>query len=57
MNFVNIVLKHIPISKFHENPSSGSRVFHADRRGERHDEANSQFCNCMNVPKEWASTQ
>jgi len=35
MNFVNIVLKHTPISKFHENPSCGSWVFRADRWGER----------------------
>jgi len=29
--------------KFRENLFSGSRVFHADERSDRHDEANSRF--------------
>jgi len=29
--------------KFHENPSSLAEMFHADRREDRHDEANSHF--------------
>ena len=34
----------------HENPSSVSRVFHADGRTDRHDEANSRFSQFLNVP-------
>ena len=37
--------------KFHENPSSGSWVVHADRRTDKHDEGNSwfsQFCERAN---------
>jgi len=29
--------------KFHENPSNGSRVFHAGLMADRHDEAKSRF--------------
>jgi hypothetical protein len=29
--------------KFHENPSSGSRVVYVDGQTDRHDEANSRF--------------
>jgi len=37
----------MPKIKFHENPSSETKLFHADRqtegRTDRHDEANSRF--------------
>jgi hypothetical protein len=29
--------------KFHENPSSGAELLHADGQTDRHDEANSRF--------------
>ena len=29
--------------KFHENPSSGTELLHADGRTDRHNEANSRF--------------
>ena len=54
LEFSQQVLEKYSDIKFHENPSSGSRVVpcgRTDGRTDRHDEANSRFPNLANAPE------
>jgi len=52
----NIFQKYLQI-KFHENPSTlEAALFHVYEQTDRHDEANSRFCNFADAPKKLAPT-
>ena len=46
-------LKYTHISNFMKIHPLGAEMFHANEQMDRHDEANSHFCNFINMPKNY----
>jgi hypothetical protein len=58
VEFSGQIFEECPNIKFHENPSTGSQIVpcgrtdgQRDRQMDRHDKANTQFSQFVNVPK------